>query len=170
MANAVLTTVGAFVPERRDNDFLTSKLANAVRNDLTAMQEVLGRPDFTVQAGSDTAAALILIDLVARGVTFPPGTYRWIVADIFTRNSANSESAWKRIVALVVGGAPPTIPAASVTLINSASAGLDTELTAEISIQSNVPVLRLVTVPAAQFNHRAEVYVGPLFDINNVNT
>lgn len=177
MANAVLTTTEVFNAAVHDlpADELFGK---AQAGDLDACAAEADRPLIVAQAGTDTAAAITLVDLTAQGVTFPAGFYRTVQADIFTRNSGNSEIAWKRLCALVVGGATPAViaaggagvPVANQQVINAASAGLDAELVGAINVQTANVCVQLTTVPASQLNHRCEVRVGPLVQINNVDT
>ncbi len=183
MANAVLTVTEFFDPLVHD---LTPEevLGKALGGAIDGVRSVVGAPLIVAQASTDTAAALTLVDLTAQGVTFPAGFYRTVQADIFSRNSANSEIGWKRVVALVVGGSTPAVIAAGgagsagsppqpnglQTVINAASAGLDDVLVAAINVQTANVCVQLVTVPAAEFRHRCEVTVGPLIQINDVNT
>lgn len=177
MANAVLTTTEVFNASVHDlpADELFGK---AQAGDLDACAVEGDRPLIVAQASTDTAAAITLVDLTAQGVTFPAGFYRTVQADILSRNSANSEIAWKRLCALVVGGATPAViaaggagvPVANQQVINAASAGLDDVLVAAINVQTANVCVQLTTVPAVEFRHRCEVRLGPLININDVNT
>lgn len=93
--------------------------ASARKRIVTAQNQIAGTPDFIVNARSDAAETVALIELIAKGVTFPAATgtgatlvnfMRLITVDAFVSGAtALTEQGWIRSTWAVVGGATPQV-------------------------------------------------------------
>lgn len=125
MAGSVTSFTGKFDPDTRDKANMARKINLAVygagnaRQRQTARAELFNQPDFTILARQDDAAALALVELIAKGVTFPAASgaaatlqyfMRLIEVDVFLSGAtAATEQGHIRGRWAVVGGATPIV-------------------------------------------------------------
>lgn len=116
MAFVLLGAQGAFVPGSRDNLVANQALAGFALQDATAQAAILQGSGmafgYDARAQATTTAAdtsSVVLDLSARGVTFPAGFIRLIQTDAFVRTVASTtESAFSRTFDIIIGGTNPT--------------------------------------------------------------
>jgi hypothetical protein len=169
MANGTPSVSGAFDPAGRDGLAPFQTLALAGSQNVSALAQVVSRfgpsaTDFVITVTSDTAAALVLLDLTARGMTLPTGFSRLVWIDAVSVDA--DEMVYKSYVYLVVGGTNPTV-FDSQALFNTVDTDYDTELIFDVAINTtptpDTVEVRIATVPAVSMAHRVYVSVSPLF-------
>src|ERR1043165_3500588 len=117
MAGSVTSFKGKFDADTRDKANLARKISQAVfgagnaQQRQTARAELFKQPDFVISARQDVSGeTTTLIDLTARGVTFPVGTCRVIEYEAFvTGDTAATESGYLHARNMIVGGTTPVL-------------------------------------------------------------
>ncbi len=86
-----------------------NRTANAILADLCAAR-LAGEADFVLQGTQAGAADTFTLDLTARGVTFPAGSFRVVEAELFIQgNTVATESGYVKVREVIVGGTTPTL-------------------------------------------------------------
>lgn len=156
--------------------------ANARKRIVTAQNQIARAPDFTVYARTSTNdAATQVLDLTAKGVTFPANVgavgqivqfMRIITWEVWFAGDASDETGYVSRIAAVAGGTPPIIraiqngatAAVAGTVFNAtAAAGFTGAQTSDIALNGNNVILRITSAETAEvLNWVLKVYVGKL--------
>ena len=141
---------------------------------VTAENQVAQRPDFTVEANTTAAETASVIELIARGVTFPadiaaaggvPGQrfIRVITVDCYVTGLAANEGGFLRATGTIQGGATPTV---LVTTVQGPSAVAAAGLTATPAIGFVAGAgslnIQVTSAEAEELNWRLNVFIGKL--------
>lgn len=201
MAGSVLSFTGKFDAATRDQANAKRKMSLAVfdylgtnAQRLTARAELFGAPDFQIEARSDAAETLPLVELISKAVTFPAATgaaatlryfMRVIEVDAYMSGAtAATEQGYIKSRWAVVGGATPVVlisllPATGSTGVPGVGAGFagnqfsamgstladtDTPFLTLVAGASTV-TLNLVHATVEIMNINAQVRVGKLISL-----
>lgn len=136
----------------------------------TAQNFLAKLPDFTVEALSTAAEGpTAVIELIARGVTFPAdiGTaggarfQRKLIAEAYLTGLGATEAGYYRIEAMVQGAATPVIPVTVLIGPNQPGAGNTTPVLTFVAGVGTLSVA-ITSADAEDITWKVNVYVGKL--------
>lgn len=175
MAGSVTSITGRFDADTRDKANLARKISQAVfgagsaAQRQTARAELFKQPDFIVTARQDVAGeTTTILDLTAKGVTFPAGTCRVIEYEAFvTGDTAATESGYLAAKNMIVGGTTPVLGIVIGAVNTNMAGAVGGFTTADPSIQFAIATANVtitVTNENATENNNwvLKVWVGPL--------
>lgn len=178
MAFTLLGAQGAFVPASRDNLTGNAALAAFATQDPTGIANLLQGTfsslayDARAQATTTTNDTGVLIDLSARGVTFPAGFIRLIRTDAFARTVGSTvDAVWVQTHDIIVGATNPVriIPAAGVPRISVLTAAVTAAVTAQAAVNTgptpDTVEIQLLGMTAIALTWDVRVYVSPLIPL-----
>lgn len=175
MAFTLLAAQGAFVPASRDGLVGNQALAAFNLQDPTGQAALLQGSfapigyDARAQATTTTNDTGVLIDLSARGVTFPTGFIRLIQTDAFARTVGSTvDAVFLRTFDIIIGATNPTrVTATGVTnRIALLTAAVTTAITVQAAINTtptpDTVEIQLLGMTAIALTWDVRVYVSPL--------
>lgn len=143
---------------------------------VTAQKYLAKDPDFTVDANTTAAETFAVLELIAKGVTFPAGYMRLLTIDYYVAGNAADETGWARHTALVSGGTTPivrvvTVPASTPvqvggnTLSGVAGAGFTATPAVTVVAGAGTVTINVVSAEAENLNFHVRVQIGKLIPL-----
>lgn len=151
---------------------VTASLLLKDKQRVTAQNFLAKSPDFVVEANTTAAETATVIELIARGVTFPADIpvagavegvrfERLIVAEAYLSGGAANEGGYYRITGTIQGGATPTVIATVLIGPNQPGAGNTTPVLTFLAGASTLSV-QVTSADAESINWKVFVTVGKL--------
>lgn len=175
MTFTLLGAFGTFDPAKRDVIVANQALAGFASQDPTSQAALLQGSlmpvsyDFRAQATTTTNDTGTVLDLSARGVTFPTGFIRLIRTDTYARTPASTtDAAFMSTFDIIIGGTNPTrvtpaggvprSPVVFVAAINAITCGA----AINTSPTPDTVEIQLLGHTSVALTWDIRVYVGPL--------
>lgn len=175
MAGSVTSLTGKFDADTRDIAGLSRLVSlacfgagNSAQRQ-TARAELFDRPDFIVSARQDVSGeTTTILDLTAKGVTFPAGTCRVIEYEAFvTGDTAATETGYLAAKNMIVGGTTPVlgivIGAINTNMAGAVGGFTTSDPSLQFAMASNNVTITVTNEGATETNNwLVKVWVGKL--------
>lgn len=175
MAFVLLGAQGTFDPSKRDGIVANQAIAGFASQDPTSQAMLLQGGlatisyDFRAQATTSTNDAGTVLDLSARGVTFPAGFIRLIRTDAYARTAGSTvDAVFLSTNDIIIGATNMTrVTATGVTnRIAVLTAAVTTAITAGAAVNTtptpDTVEIQLLGMTAVALVWDVRVYIGPL--------
>lgn len=169
---------GTFTPSDRDGLIANKALAGFAQQSPTAQAALLCGSfapvayDFRATATTTTNDTGTLLDLSARGVTFPAGFIRLVRTDAFARTAASTvDAVFVQTHDIIIGNTDPTrvTPSGGVPRIALLTAAVTTAITCGAAINTSptpdTVEIQLLGMTAIALVWDVRVYVSPLIPL-----